>query len=133
MNIIESFANYLETITTATLGQDLFISNAPSTTKAQSDLWWVVANGGEKIKTYTTGEVDKLYNITVYRRHRDYKTVYDDLHELEETLNCEGCVTIQGFEISDISASVLFIDEDIDLEDRKRGALEVTLITFKEC
>lgn len=133
MNIAESFANYVEANTAATLGQDLFISNAPSTTKSQSDIWWIVASGGDKIKTYTTGESDKAYTLTVNRRHRDYKQVYDDLHDLEEILNCAGCVELSGFDILEISASVLTIDEDIDSEDRKIGVLQATIITFKEC
>jgi hypothetical protein len=46
MNLSESFADYLETLSGATLGQDLFIGNAPSSNKVQDTIYWIVATGG---------------------------------------------------------------------------------------
>lgn len=132
-NIADAFATFLEDNTTATLGQDLFISNAPSSDKAQSDLWWITTNGGNKVQTLTSGEPIKEYNINVYRRHRNYQTVYEDLHSLEDILNCAGCTQLTGFDTLSIEASVLSIDNDLDNEDRKVGLLQATITTIKEC
>lgn len=133
MNISKSFADFLETLLGATLGQDLFIGNAPSSNKVQDSIWWMVATGGSRITDAVTGESVKEYSIEVYRRARDYKTVYNDLQSLEVTLNCTECVELEGFDTIDIRASVLSIDNDLDDEDRKVGLLQSTIDVYEDC
>lgn len=135
MNIAESFADFLQNnLGIATLGQDLFIGNAPSSKKIPLDhIWWIKVTGGNPDTKLQSGEVMKTYFIEVSHRSRGYKTVYDDLHALEETLNCEDCVQLDGFTTIDVSAAVLTIDQDIDSEDRKVGLLQANIITYKEC
>lgn len=132
-NIADAFATFLENNTTATLGQDLFISNAPSSNQTTNDLWWITLSGGSKVQTLPTGEPIKAYTINVYRRHRSYQQVYDDLTALEELLNCDGCTQLTGFDTLDIEANLLSVDNDLDSEDRKIGLLQATINTIKEC
>lgn len=134
MNVAESFATYLQDVLSiATLGQDLYIGFAPSSKKTTDDLWWIVATGGNKDVELQSGESMKTYFIEIFFRSRDYRTVYDNLHSLEEQLNCDGCTQLTGFDTVDINASVLSIDTDLDNEDRKVGLLQANLITHKEC
>lgn len=133
MNIAESFAELLETLTGSTLGQDLFIGQAPSSNKVPSSIWWIVASGGNRDTDLVTGESVKSYSIEVYYRSRDYKTVYNAMQTLEEDINCDGCVQLDGYDTLDVKASVLSIDSDLDSEDRKVGLLQVNLTIFKEC
>lgn len=131
MNVAEAFATYLTTLTSSTLGQDLFIGEAPSSNKVDTDIYWIIASGGP-VNKRITGQTGKQYSISLYFRSRDYKTVYDTIFALEETLNCASCVELTGYDTIDISATVLGIDDDLDLEDRKVGLLQI-VITVEAC
>jgi len=139
MNIIDSFATLLQTLGIATLGQDLFIGNAPSSNSSTStnpvpdDIWWIVANGGTINTSLQTGESLRDYQVNVYRRSRNYRTVYDNLYSLEETLNCNNCLELQNFNAVAIQTIAFPIDDDLDGEDRKVGLLQVNLTVYKEC
>lgn len=131
MNIAEAFTDYLEQITGSVLGQDLFIGQAPSTNKVPDDIYWIVASGGNINTDTTTGEKLKNYTIEVYKRSRDNRTIYDDMQDLEIELNCLSCIELSGYEVVDIEAYTLSIDNDLDNEDRKVGLLQVNLIIYK--
>ena len=132
MNLAESFVEYLQTLTGSRFGQDIFIGEAPSSNNVQDAIWWIVTSGGTPVKNIT-GESTKTYQIEVFYRDRSYQSVYDNMHQLEEQLNCSGCVQLTGFETFDISATTFPIDNDLDSEDRKIGLLQATITTYKEC
>lgn len=133
MNIPEAFATYLETVTGSTLGQDLFIGEAPSSNQVLDSIWWIIASGGAKETRLISGESVKNYRVDVYYRNRDYEQVYNAMQDLEETLNCDGCTQLDGYETMDIEATTFPIDTDLDDEDRKVGLLQATLRIHKEC
>lgn len=133
MTLIESFATYLQSITGSVLGQDLFIGNAPSSNKVPDSIWWIIDNGGSPIKKNSTGESMKRYQVQVFYRDRDYEVVKNKLFALEEELNCDGCTQLQDYITVDIEALTFPIDNDLDVEDRKVGLLQVNLTTYKEC
>lgn len=133
MTLIASFATYLASVTGSVLGQDLFIGNAPSSNKVPDSIWWIMDNGGSPIKKNSTGESMKRYQVQVFYRNRDYQIVKDKMFALEETLNCDGCTQLAGFDTLDIEALTFPIDNDLDVEDRKVGLLQANLTTYKEC
>lgn len=133
MNIVEAFAEYLQTLGIATLGQDLLIGRAPSSTERSDNEWWLISNGGSPIKKNKTGESMKNYQFEIYYRNRDYKTVDDEMLHLEELLNCDGCTQLTGFDTVDIEATVFPTDDDLDSEDRKVGLLQANITIYKEC
>lgn len=133
MNICESFAQYMDDLGIATPGQDIIIGGAPSSNKSPDDLWWILMNGGAPLKKNSTGESLKSYQILVYRRGRNVKVVQDALFSLEETLNCDRCTQLDGYDTVDIEVTAFPIDNDLDSEDRKVGLLQVTVTTYKEC
>lgn len=133
MNLAEAFATYLATMTGSVLGQDLFIGEAPSSDKVQDSIWWIIDNGGGPIKKNSTGESLKRYQVQIFYRNRNYQTVKDKMFTLEEDLNCDGCTQLTGIDTIDIEATTFPIDNDLDVEDRKVGLLQVNLTTYKEC
>lgn len=133
MNIATSFATYLQSLSIATLGQDLFIGTAPSSNEAPDTIWWIVANGGGPLRKNQTGETTKSYTVQVYCRNRNYRELADQMSLLEENLNCDKCTQLDGFETVDIEATVFPTDIDLDDEDRKVGLLQATITTYKEC
>lgn len=133
MNIAESFANYLQTNNIATLGQNLFIGNAPSSNRVPDSIYWIIESGGSSLNKNMTGESTKNYVLELYYRDRNYKTVYDNLAVIEEKISCEGCMTLSGFDIIKIEVTSFPIDNDLDSEDRKIGTLQITLTTYREC
>jgi hypothetical protein len=133
MNISESFAEYLVSLGIGTLGQNIFIGNAPSSNMVIDSIWWIVSSGGNPIRRNSTGESLKSYTINVFYRDRDYKTVYDELNTLEESINCDNCTALNDYDTISIEANSFPIDNDLDNEDRKVGLLQVNLTTYKEC
>lgn len=133
MTLAKSFANYLQNLGIATLGQDLIIGRAPSSTETRDDIWWILSNGGGPLKKNQTGESMKAYSILVYRRGRNYRLIDEQLQSLEEELNCDACTTLEGFDTIDIEAVVFPTDDDLDSSERKVGLLQVTITTYKEC
>lgn len=133
MNIALAFAEYLQSVSIGTLGQDIFIGQAPSSNKVPDAIWWLKVSGGTPTTRLATGESLKNYTIEVYRRSRDYGEVYQDMQDLEELLNCDGCTQLDGYDTIDIVATNFPIDSDLDHEDRKIGLLQATLTTYKTC
>lgn len=133
MSVVSAFASYLESFTGTTLGQDLFIGEAPSSLKVPDTIWWVVNNGGGVVQRNATNESRKNYQFNVFHRGVDYGSVLTALDSLEEDLNCEGCVELVGYDTIEIEATGFPIDQDLDNEDRKVGLLQVTITTYKEC
>lgn len=133
MNIATSLANYLLTFTGSTLGQTLFIGEAPSSNKVADSIWWIVQNGGGVVQKNATGEAEKNYQFSIYYRNRDYGAIYTAMTDLEEDLNCDNCTQLSGFDTIDIEATTFPIDDDLDQEGRKVGLLQITITTYKEC
>lgn len=133
MTIIESFCKYMETLGVGTLGQDIFIGEAPSSKKAQDSLWWVIDTGGSRLSKNYTGETIKQYSLSVYRRGIDYKNVKEALYAFEESIGCSDCAQLEGFQVIEIEVISFPIDQDLDAEDRKVGLLQINIKTYKEC
>ena len=133
MNIAETFATYLQTLGIATLGQTLFVGNAPSSNRVSDSIYWIVESGGSPLSQNKTGETIKSTTLEIYYRDINYKNVYDKLNSLEDSLTCSGCVQLNGFDIIKIDVVSYPIDQDLDNEDRKIGMLQVNLVTYKEC
>lgn len=133
MTITSSLASYLQTLGIATLGQDLIIGRAPSVKETQDDIWWILSSGGGIVQKNQTGEARKSYTALIYRRGRNYREIDDELQQLEEDLNCDGCTQLDGFETIDIEATTFPTDDDLDSADRKVGLIQVTVTTYKEC
>lgn len=132
MSIAEAFATYFATISGSIIGQDLIISNAPSSNKIADSIYWIQASGGGVIKKNQTGENLKSYSVEVRYRNRDYEAVYDNLQSLEEQINSDRCTQLSGFDTVDMEATTFPVDNDLDSEDRKVGLLQVNLVTYKE-
>lgn len=133
MSLISAFATYLAGVTGTTLGQTLFIGNAPSSDKVADAIWWIRESGGGIIQKNATGESRKSYQIDVFYRSRDYEAIKTAMSTLEEDLNCDNCSQLSGYDTIDIEALTFPIDNDIDSEDRKIGLLQVNITTYKEC
>lgn len=134
MTIAKAFSDYLVNAGVCqALGTDLFIGTAPSSNKVVDAIWWIKISGGSKQTKLASGESIKNYLVEVYRRSRDYQQVNDDMESLEELLNCNGCVQLEGFDTLQIEATSFPIDNDLDSEDRKVGLLQATLSVYKSC
>lgn len=133
MSVVSSFATFLATTVGSTIGQDLFIGLAPSSQQTQDSIWWIVATGGEKTISLPTGEALKQYRIDIFYRSMDYESVFTELSDLEEALNCDGCTQLVGYEVVDVEAFVFSIDQDLDNEERKVGLVEANITIFKGC
>lgn len=132
MNIVQSFATFLQDQGVATLNTDLFIGDAPSSDVAPDELWWLKADSGSAIRKIS-GESIKSYQIQTFYRSRNPQEVYDKMFDLEETLNCIGCADIPGFDVLDIQTTSFPADQDLDQEDRMVGLLQASIRVYSTC
>lgn len=140
MTLAGAFTIYLASVTGSTFGQDLFSGQAPSSnstlpngSQVPDALWWFTTSGGAPETKLVSGEKVNSYLIEVNYRNRDGQTVEQKLHDLEEALNCAGCVELTGFETFEIEATTFPVDQDWDSEDRKVGLLQATIRIYKSC
>lgn len=127
------FAEFIEGLVSATLGQDLWIGNVPSSLQTDSSVWWIVSDGGAPLERNQTGERIKNYQYIVYRRGMNYRSVLQDLYNLENAIHAEKCIILSDdYDVIDIEANTLTVDDDLDVEDRKVGMLRVKVNIYKE-
>jgi hypothetical protein len=134
MNIVQSLAAFLQSSGVATQGKNLFISRAPASGELDTDgqqipqnIWWLKSGGPQ-------GRQGKFFvkPVDIYYRDRNANNVYDLLSDLEETLTCAGCVTLDGFDVVQIEGTGMFSDQDLDDEERTVGLLQINVIIFKK-
>ena len=130
MNLAETFVHYLEDIGYGTFDEDLFLHRVPATAQVDA-AWWVKPSGGSPVGKNTTGEINKSFQLDIFRRHRSASTLYDDLYQLEAELS-GGCVELPGFQVVELNTTTYPDDQDLDQEDRRVGLLQVNLTIYKE-
>lgn len=132
MTVAQSFIQWLENKGVATFGQDLYLRRAPDSKETPEAIYWIIPNGGFPIGRNKTGEMIKQYSFTINYRSVKAKDVEEKLFELEELLNCQSCVVLEGYEVLEVEVDVFSSDGDIDDEDRETGLLQVNIKTYKQ-
>ena len=130
--ITESFINWLESEGVATFGQDLYLRRVPDSQKTPSSLYWIIPSGGFPLGRNKTGEMIKQYTFAINYRSTKAKDVEHKLYELEELLNCQSCIALEGYQVLGVEVSVFPDDGDVDDEDREVGLLQVNIKTYKQ-
>jgi hypothetical protein len=133
MNVVRAFANYLQATDVATLGQDLFISRAPSSNQVIDRIFWLKAGGGSTVSKTVDGSTTKQYIIEIYHRDVNTEGVHETLQELGEDLSCAGCVTLEDYDVLEVATNGPWTDQDLDNEEREVGLLQATITIRKEC
>lgn len=130
--VSESFIQWLEDENIGTFNTDLYLSQVPDT--APDACYWVLTSGGGAIQKLQTGEKVKQYFMSVYYRSNKAKDVERNLFKLEELLNCNDCINLEGFEVVEVEATQFPSDTDIDNEERRVGLLQANIKIYKkEC
>ena len=128
MNIVESLASYLISIGYGTaLNTDVFIGGVPT---IPSTAYWYIFSGGSPVTKNTTGEKIKSYSVQFFYRNVDAEDVYNKLQLIEVELNKSSCAQLSGFDTIEIEATVFPTDNDIDLEERTVGTIQVAIKTY---
>lgn len=133
MTLTESFARFIEKQGYGTLGQNIYLFRVPNSLKTETDLLWLIPSGGNLMSRNRTGELIKAYQVLIYFRSNSAEKVDRVLNDLEETLNCTQCVDLEGFELVDIRATQLPVDQDLDSENRMVGSINCQLQVYKSC
>lgn len=128
MNIIEALAEYMVSVGYGTaLNTDVFIGGAPA---EPSTLYWLTGGGGGVLGKNVSGEKTKTYQVQIFYRNTDAEAVYNNLQALEIELNKSNCAQLQGFDTIEIEATIFPTDQDLDLEERTVGTVQVSIKTY---
>lgn len=133
MTLSETFARFIEKQGYGTLGQNIYLFRVPNSLKTETDTLWIIPSGGTPVSRNRTGEVIKSYQLLIYFRSNSAKKVDEVLNDLEALLNCSACVELEGFEVVDIRATQLPIDQDLDSENRMLGSISCQIQVYKSC
>lgn len=133
MTLSRSFVSFLEEKGYGVFGQNIYLYRVPNSKKTETEILWLIPMGGYPSSVNKTGELIKSYQILIYYRSNSAKKVDEVLNELEETLNCANCVSLEGFELVSIRATQLPADQDLDSENRMVGSITCQLEVYKSC
>jgi hypothetical protein len=128
MNITEAFKDFLVAEGFGTFGSDLFIGTVPKS--APNNCMWILSAGGSPISRNITNNKQKQYIVSVFYRNTDQQDVYETLQELEELINSDGCTQLGSYNTFDIECTLFPTDNDLDMEDRSVGLIEVAITIY---
>lgn len=133
MTVSQSFIKLLENKGYGVFGQNIFLYRVPNSLKTQTELFYVIPSGGSVTRTYSDGAKVKLYQFLIYFRSNKAERVDKVLAEMEDNLNCSGCVELEDYELVSLNTSQLPADQDLDSENRMVGLLQVQLEVYRAC
>lgn len=126
----ESFIRFLEQKDIGEFGKDLFLGQMPL--EAPDEAWLVVVSGGAPDVVTADGGMIKVYTFNIYRRSLAGKEIEQQLYSLEQALNCDTCVTLDGFDTIYSRATQFAQDIDLENENRRIGLLQAQIRLFKQ-
>ena len=132
MTVTEAFIAWIEAQGVATFGQDLYLRRVPDSKQTPSSLYWIIPSGGFPLGRNRTGEMIKQYSYLINYRAKKAREVEDKLFELEELLNCQSCIVLEGYQVLDVEVTSFADDSDMDEEGRETGLLQVNIKIYKQ-
>lgn len=128
--VTEAFVKWLEDENIAVYEQDLFISQMAADNPDAS--WWVITSGGNPLQKLASGEVIQQFFVSLNYRNVDPEEVEKKLFSINQLLNTPGCLSLEGFEATEVSSSQYPVDSDLDNEDRQLGMLQADIKIYKK-
>lgn len=128
MNIVKSFADFMDAQGYGTQGTDLFIGAAPQGSPDKS--WWIIGAGGSSTLKGLAGNKMKNYLLNVFYRNTDQEDVMNTLQSFEEFMNSGICDQLNGYNNIEIEATSFPADQDLEAEDRTVGLVQVTVTVY---
>lgn len=133
MTISQSFVKFLENKGYGVFGQNIYLYRVPNSKKTETEVLWLIPSGGFPAFVNKTGELIKSYQMAIYYRSNSARKVDEVMNDLEQTLNCAQCVSLEGFELVSIRATQLPTDQDLDSENRMVGSITCQIQVYKSC
>lgn len=133
MTLLQSFVKFIEEKGYGVSGQNIYLYRVPNSKKTETEVLWLIPTGGYPATVNKTGEMIKTYQILIYYRSNSARKVDEVLNDLEQTLNCAHCVSLEGFELVGIKATQLPADQDLDSENRMTGSINCQIEVYKSC
>ena len=133
MTLSQSFVKFLEEKGYGISGQNIYMYRVPNSKKTETEVLWLIPTGGFPSQVNKTGEMMKTYQFLINFRSNSARKVDEVLNDLEQTLNCSNCVSLEGFELVEIRATQLPADQDLDSENRMVGMINCQITVYKSC
>ena len=133
MTISRAFVKFLEDKGYGIFGQNIYLYRVPNSKKTETEILWLIPTGGFPSQVTKTGEMMKTYQCLINFRSNSARKVDEVLNDLEQTLNCSNCVSLEGFELVEIRATQLPADQDLDSENRMVGMINCQITVYKSC
>lgn len=128
MNIVRSFATYLEDQGYGTFGTDIFIGGFP--VEAPDNSLSLQAASGNIEKKNVTNEHMDVVHIDILCRNIDEEQLYETLESIKTTINDDGCTQLDGYDTIDMECIIFPTDRDLEEEDRSLGLIQASIRVY---
>lgn len=112
-----------------TFGSDMFYMRVPD---EEGPVFWLIQTNGFIQKELKTKQKVKEYQFLLYYRDRKAANVDKKIFEIETILNRLTCTKLENYYLYSLKTSNLGTDEDVDVEGRYRGVLEIAIQIYDD-
>lgn len=124
MTIGKEISNFLCDLFGLKFGKDFYYMRVPD---EPGPVYWLVLIGSYINRDLRTKQKIKEYQFVLNYRDVKAQNVDEKVFEIAETISHLSCVSLDNFDLYDISASNLGTYEDADIEDRFKGSVQIVV------
>ena len=113
-------------------GKEYYLYALPDTKASDVDVFWLVPNAENIADRNFTREPRYLDTFTLNYRSTDKSDADIQISRVKEIINSLKCFSLPHYEVLDIQATFINVDDDLDVEKAKRASLTINLTTYNE-
>lgn len=124
MTIGKEISNYLCNLFSLTFGTDFYYMRVPD---EPGPVYWMTLMGSYVNRDLKTRQKIKEYQFVLNYRDIKAQNVDEKISEIENVLSHLSCVKLDNFDLYDIAVSNLGTYEDVDVENRFKGSIQISV------
>lgn len=113
-------------------GKEYYLYALPDTKKTNVDVFWLVPVVENMVTRNVTREPRYLDSFTLNYRSTTKVNADIEISRVKEMINSLKCFSLPHYQVLDIQATSINVDDDLDVEKAKRASLTINLTTYNE-
>lgn len=113
-------------------GREYYLYALPDTKTSDVDVFWMIPGSENLIQKNATGEARYLDTFTINYRSQTSIDADNEVSRVKEIINKLKCINLPHYEVVYIEATMIRVDNDLDVERAKRASLTINLRTYGE-
>ena len=113
-------------------GEDYYLYALPDSKNTTPNVYWMVPGTETLIQKNASGEARYLDTFTINCRSQSSFDADRGISKAKEIINNIKCISLPHYEVVYIEATMVRVDNDLDVEGAKRASLTINLRTYGE-